>query len=396
MVAGPVIGIVGSEGAYGRWLRAFFERRMGSTVLGHDPAAASDPVERLLDDAQVLLFAAPIRRTVEVIDAWRERSAGRERGRLWLDVTSIKQAPVDAMLRSQAEVVGLHPMTAPPKSPTLKGRVLAICEARLDAWRPWLGRLLDALQAECVRVDPAHHDRAMALIQAMGHATRLAQAGVLRGYAPTLGSLSSLLPLRTASFELDAATIARILSLNPVIYEDIQFGNPHVPEMLDRLLGELAALRGLVERGDDTARRAFRERFLDDNRAGLDAGTLADGNYTFERVGYLLADLVERPSLGVHLPEDRSGSLRTLLAVFERHGISLSSIHSSRTPAGEVHFRIGFGDDVDMAALDAAVAEIAADGIGRVLERTLPPRGEGARVSDPALRPTEDDPAIAH
>ena len=365
----PIIGIVGSAGAYGRWLRLFFETRMRLRVLGHDPAdAASDPVERLLDDADVLLFAAPIRLTEATIDAWAARSAGRERGRMWLDITSIKQAPIAAMLRSQAEVVGLHPMTAPPKAPTLKGRVLVVCEARLDTWQPWLAQLLDALQAECVRVSPAHHDRAMALVQAMVHATHLAQAGVLRSYAPVLGPPAALLPLRSASFELDVAMMTRILSLNPQIYEDIQFGNPHALEMLDRLLDELRALRDLVGQGDESARRAFRERFLQQNRDAFDASTLADGNYTFERVGYLLADLVDSPSMSVHLPEDRAGSLRTLLDVFERHGISLSSIHSSRTPAGEVHFRIGFGAGLAAEALTEACRDIDASGIGRVIE----------------------------
>lgn len=367
----PIIGIVGSEGAYGRWLRRFFEDRMALRVLGHDPVAAdSDTVERLLDDADVLLFAAPIRLTAQTIDAWVDRSAGREHGRLWLDITSIKQAPVAAMLRSQAEVVGLHPMTAPPKAPTLKGRVLAICEARLDTWRPWLTQLLQTLQAECVRVSPEHHDRAMALVQAMVHATHLAQAGVLRSYAPMLGPPPALLSLRSASFELDVAVMTRILSLNPQIYEDIQFGNPHALEMLDRLLGELQVLRDLIGQGDESARLAFRERFLQHNRELFDARTLAEGNYTFERVGYLLADLVETPSMSVHLPEDRAGSLRTLLDVFERHGISLSSIHSSRTPAGEVHFRIGFDPGLMVDMLAAACREIDATGTGRVLECT--------------------------
>ncbi len=364
----PTIGIVGSAGAYGRWLRLFFEARMALRVLGHDPADVhSDPVERVLDSADVLLFAAPIRLTEQTIDAWIASSAGRERGRLWLDITSIKQAPIAAMLRSQAEVVGLHPMTAPPKAPTLKGRVMAVCEARLDTWRPWLARMLDALQAECVRVSPEHHDRAMALVQAMVHATHLAQAGVLRGYASALGPPATLLPLRSASFELDVAMMSRILSLNPQIYEDIQFGNPHALDMLDRLLGELQALRDLVGQGDENARRAFRERFLEQNRDAFDARTLSDGNYTFERVGYLLADLVDSPSMSVHLPEDRAGSLRALLDVFERHGISLSSIHSSRTPAGEVHFRIGFDAGPATAALAQACREIDASGIGRVI-----------------------------
>lgn len=377
MAERPVIGIVGSEGAYGRWLRRFFQTRMSLTVLGHDPAVQHcDSIERLLETADVLVFSAPIRSTVAVIDDWRTRSAGRERGRLWLDLTSIKQAPVAAMLASEAEVVGLHPMTAPPKAPTLKGRALAVCEARLDVWRPWLQDFLAALEAECVAVAPERHDRAMALIQAMVHAGALAQAGVLRATAAQLGPPAALLPLRSASFELDVAIISRILSLNPQIYEDIQFENPHVPETLDRLLRELSALRDLIARGDDGARAEFRARFLDANREAFGEATLAEGNYGFERVGYLLADLVERPSMSVHLPEDRAGKLRALLAVFERHGVSLSSIHSSRTPAGEVHFRIGFAADVADDALAAAAREIDDDGVGRVLERV---RGNRSR-----------------
>ena len=74
-------------------------------------------------------------------------------------------------------------------------------------------------------------------------------------------------------------------------------------------------------------------------------------------------------AISVHLPEDRPGSLRELLHVFEQHGISLASIHSSRTPGGEVHFRIGFVAGTPSAAVDAAAAEVDASGIGRVLPR---------------------------
>ncbi|HGM6771987.1 prephenate dehydrogenase [Stenotrophomonas maltophilia] len=362
------IGIVGSAGAYGRWLGRFFEQQMRLQVIGHDPAdAASHTPEQLLAEADVLVFSAPIRHTPELIAEYVRRSAGRERGRLWLDVTSVKDAPVQAMLASQAEVVGLHPMTAPPKAPTLKGRVMVVCEARLQHWQPWLDALCVALQAECVRATPQHHDQMMALVQAMVHATHLAQAGVLREYQPQLGTLEAMLPYRSASFELDTAIISRILSLNPAIYEDIQFGNPHVAPMLERLVGQLRVLQAQVDQGDDVARGAFREQMLVANRAAFGAPALASGNYTFERVGYLLADLTERNAVSVHLPEDRPGSLRELLNIFEQHGISLASIHSSRTPGGEVHFRIGFVAGSDPRALADAAAAVDASGIGRVL-----------------------------
>lgn len=365
----PRIGIVGSAGAYGRWLRGFFESRMSLDVIGHDPAdPASVGEDVLLEQADVLLFSAPIRRTPELIERCARLSAGREAGRLWLDVTSVKAAPVAAMLGSQAEVAGLHPMTAPPKSPTLKGRVLVVCEARLAAWRPWLQTLLAALEAECVRVTPERHDRAMALVQAMVHAGHLAQAGVWRQQAGLVGNLAELLPLRSASFEMDAAIAARILSMNPVIYEDIQFGNPHAPEALRALAAQLSRLAALVGQGDDDARASFRAEFLDANRQAFGEPALAAGNYTFERLGYLLADLSDAYALGIHLPEDRPGSLRTLLHVFERHGINIASLHSSRTQAGALHFRLGFSRDTTPAQLAEAVAELVRTGIGWVLQ----------------------------
>lgn len=366
----PVIGLVGMEGAYGRWFQRFFRERMGLEVVGRDPAAVDSLSESaLIECADVLIFSTPIRQTPALIREYVRIADGRERGKLWLDVTSIKRAPVAAMLESQAEVAGLHPMTAPPKSPTLKGRVMVVCEARLDQWRDWLQSALDALEAECVRSDPERHDRVMALVQAMVHASHLAQAAVLRDYAAELGELGALMPFRSASFEMDTAIIARILSMNPAIYEDIQFGNPYVPEMLEKLSTHLAELTGLVKAGDDEARAVFRHEFLQASHDALGAQALDQGNYSFEKLGYLLADMTEVRTLSVHLPVDRPGSLRALLHVFERHGVSLSSVHSSRTPEGEVHFRMGFTAESDSQALTGAIDEIAESGIGRVLPR---------------------------
>ena len=68
----------------------------------------------------------------------------------------------------------------------------------------------------------------------------------------------------------------------------------------------------------------------------------------------------------MYLPEDRPGSLRVLLEVFERLGVNLESIHSSRTPDGELHFRIGLDAlPVPLATLRDAVES---EGIGRVVD----------------------------
>ena len=112
------VGIVGSAGAYGRWLTRFFEQHMQLQVIGHDPAdPASHTPEQLLAQADVLVFSAPIRYTPALIAQYVQQSAGRERDRLWLDVTSVKEAPVQAMLASGGPLVGGAAVYPPPKGP---------------------------------------------------------------------------------------------------------------------------------------------------------------------------------------------------------------------------------------------------------------------------------------
>ena len=363
----PLVGIVGHAGAYGRWLARFLERRMGLRVRGSDIADPGSPTPaELARQVDVLVFSVPIRRTVAVIESCIAQAGGGEAGALWLDLTSIKQAPVAAMLGSRAEVAGLHPMAAPPKIGTLEGRTLAVCRARVARWGPWLDALLAALRADCVEIAPAAHDRAMALVQGLVHASHLAQADVLRRCAAEAGGMPALHALRTVGHELDLTVTGRILAGNPAIYEDIQFGNPDVLPVLERLADATTALRDAVARGDEAARTTLRQRFLAEPAAWFGAEALAGRSHGFERMGYLQADLDAARFLSVYLPEDRPGSLRALLAVFERLGVNLASIHSSRTPEGELHFRIGLDRlPVSLALLRAEVEDA---GIGRVLE----------------------------
>ena len=365
--APPLVGIVGHAGAYGRWLSEVLRRRMGLAVIGHDPVDADSPaLADVVRRADVLVFSVPIRDTVAVIDACVGLAGGAEAGRLWLDLTSIKQAPVAAMLRSRAEVAGLHPMTAPPKLDSLRGRTMAVCRARTDRWAPWLDGLLAALEADCVDVAPDVHDRAMALVQGMVHASHMAQAVVLRTLAPDAGGPDLLHALRSVGYDLDLTVAGRMLAGNPAIYEDIQFGNPHVPAVLHALAEALAALRDHVDDGGGAARAALRERFLRAPAAWLGEAELAARSHAFERMGYLQADLAGGRHVDVFLPEDRPGALREVLAVFERLRVNLASIHSSRTPAGELHFRIGL-DPLPLPLADL-LAAIESDGIVRVLD----------------------------
>ncbi len=368
MIESPVIGIVGSQGAYGRWLARFFRERMGLRVVGRDPVGDVELSEcALIAACDVLVFAAPIRHTAALISQYVGLAAGSERDQLWLDVTSIKREPVAAMLASMADVVGLHPMCAPPLAPTLRGRVMVVCEARLSRWGGFVERLLRGLEAECVYAGSEAHDQRMALVQAMVHAVHLAQAAVLRDCAPDINQPADVMPFRSVSFELDMTIAARMLAGNSAIYEDIQFGNPAVLPMLEKLLFALTTLRDCVRAGDEAGRERFRAAFFASGRAFFGPQALRDGNQGFERLGYLLADLSDRRVLDIHLLDDQPGALRALLALMEAHQINLRSIHSSRTPTGEVHFRIGCNDETDPALLQRIASEIERTGLGRTV-----------------------------
>ena len=63
----PLIGIVGSAGTYGRWLRGFFERRMGLRVIGHDPGL-DDLVRRQSETAFATRLQTDKSSNVRIVD----------------------------------------------------------------------------------------------------------------------------------------------------------------------------------------------------------------------------------------------------------------------------------------------------------------------------------------
>ena len=359
----PVVAIVGAAGAYGRWLSVFFAEVMHCEVIGSDPQWPDSPsTQALLARADVLLFSTPIRQTPSIIAEYVAAAGARSRDQLWLDITSLKQPAVTEMLRSEANVVGLHPMCAAPKTRTLRDRVLVVCEARLDRWRPWFNSLLQALDAETVYSTPAEHDRVMALVQGLVHASHLAQATVLSQQSDGLHALAALMPFRSPSFALNSAVIARILTSNPAIYEDIQFLNPHVPAVLQQLAATLQTMAAQVQSGDPAARAQWRQQHLDTPLQQLGQTTLQQGNARFEQLAYLLADLDEPNVIVMHLPRDEPGQLRALLAAFADAGVNLQSLHSSRDLQGRVHFRLGLDRPCDDSAVQRAINALADSG----------------------------------
>ena len=83
----PVIGIVGCAGEYGRWLTRFFSQKMQLPVIGHDPCdPRSIPPAQMVQQADVLIFATPIRLSAHIVHQYIALAGGDECRQLWLDI----------------------------------------------------------------------------------------------------------------------------------------------------------------------------------------------------------------------------------------------------------------------------------------------------------------------
>ena len=116
-----IVGIIGNKGKYGIWLTKFFDQ-LNYKVIGSDIKTEITNKD-VVEQADAVIFSIPIDVTVEVIEGLVECARPEQ---IWMDITSIKQAPIEAMLKSSAAVAGLHPMCAPTVA-SWKAQTVVLC-----------------------------------------------------------------------------------------------------------------------------------------------------------------------------------------------------------------------------------------------------------------------------
>ncbi|MDD1675355.1 MAG: prephenate dehydrogenase/arogenate dehydrogenase family protein, partial [Methanomicrobiales archaeon] len=170
------------------------------------------------------------------------------------DLTSIKVKPVEAMLKSSAEVIGLHPMFG-PQIPTLEGQPIIACPARCT--RKTQETILGVLEREGARIvisTPEEHDRIMAVIQGLTHFSTLCLAETMRR---TDVDLDRALECTSPVYRIEMGLIGRLLGQDPDLYGDILTLNPFVIPVLEGMKDAVQQLGEIVDKGDTDAFRTF-------------------------------------------------------------------------------------------------------------------------------------------
>lgn len=222
---GGKVVVVGGAGALGRRFVSLFARsgyQVQVLEASDWPHAAT-----IVDGACLVLMAVPIHLTTSLIQQLPELPADC----VLADITSIKAAPVAAMLaKHSGPVVGLHPMFGPDISNIVK-QVVVVCEGRGAEQYQWLLTQLRVWGAVLPEYPAARHDELMQLIQAMRHFSSLVYGVHL---AEEGADLPALLTVSSPIYRLELAMVGRLFAQNAELYADIMLGSADVTGLLQR------------------------------------------------------------------------------------------------------------------------------------------------------------------
>jgi prephenate dehydrogenase len=246
-----LVGVVGGTGQMGSFFARVFELAGHEVrVSGRNTLVTSVDLAR---EADILIISVPIHSTIPVI---QQITPFVHAGQILCDLTSLKSGPVHAMLMSQADVIGLHPMFGPTAS-SLQGQTIIATPARCsDEQLELLTAIFTSQGAEVTLTTPEYHDKMMAVIQGLTHFKALVMADTMRMLGITPEETD---PFMSPIYRIETSVAGRILAQDPMLYADILIENPDVPHVLETCCDAAFSLAGIIKSGDI---ESFRLRFI--------------------------------------------------------------------------------------------------------------------------------------
>jgi len=211
--------IIGGSGVMGQ-LFAKQLRRSGIEVRILDKAQYESKDE-ILAGAKLVLVSVPINKVETIIESLPKLDDDC----LLVDITSVKEKPVTAMMNShKGPVLGLHPMFGPDIEHWVK-QTIVVCRGRGDLKSDMLLAQLKIWGTQLVEMDTKKHDEAMQIVQVMRHLTTFVYGQFL---AKQTHSLREIKSCSSPIYQLELMMVGRLFAQSPGLYSDImlaQFDN---------------------------------------------------------------------------------------------------------------------------------------------------------------------------
>jgi chorismate mutase / prephenate dehydrogenase len=248
------IGVIGGTQGMGAFVaRVFRSAGMQVEITGIEEGR---PNEEVAASNDLVILAVPIASTVEV--AKRVGPHVRS-GACLIDITSIKRAPLTAMLESTKEdvdVVGTHPMFGPHGIDFDRQKVV-LCKGRGDAGYVRVKKLFETFGAETIDSTAEEHDAQMALIQVLVHEKTMVLGSVLERLK---ADLSRSLQFASPIYRTELAMIGRMFSQRAELYADILTSNEdatRLSHLFEQEAGHFARAVSMHDR--ETVLKRFRQ-----------------------------------------------------------------------------------------------------------------------------------------
>lgn len=248
--AGKTAVVVGGAGRMGRWLGRFLTAQ-GYTVGALDPAAPADEnawAGRAMPGAELVVCSTPPATTAGLYRDWSARPPGG----VVVDIASIKSPliePIGVLREAGGRIASIHPMFG-PSVVLLRDADVVVCDTGDAEATAVVERLFEPTSARLVRMPLADHDRVMADLLSLAHATAIAFA---------LALPQTEHPVRSTTFVALESLAAAVVRESPEVYYEIQTGNPYSAEALARLRGALARIVSAIDGRDPAVFRALFE-----------------------------------------------------------------------------------------------------------------------------------------
>jgi len=243
------IAVVGGAGAMGRCVANLFAD-LGHAVMIADLNTQLTSVEAARV-ADVVVVSVPIDATVEVI---KEIGPLVRDEALLMDVTSVKRAPVEAMLaHARSSVVGAHPLFGPSVH-SLQGQRVVLVPGRGEEWEQWLRETFESRGLNVLETTAEAHDKAMAVVQVLTHFSTEVMGKTM---ASLDVSLEETLRFTSPVYLLELIMAARHFAQSPDLYASIQMSNPETAKITQAFIEQARALREHVMNEDHEAIRAI-------------------------------------------------------------------------------------------------------------------------------------------
>lgn len=251
--SGKSVLVIGGGGRMGRWFAHFLASQEYRVVIA-DPGRAIEGLQCHTDwreielDFDVVVVATPLRAAAEIM---RELAAKRPSG-LVFDIGSLKGPLKDSLselVNAGVKVTSIHPMFG-PDTDLLSGRHVILVDVGHPRAADEARALFSSTMVDVVPMTLDDHDRLIATILGLSHASNIAFFAALEASGEAVEKLSAM---SSTTFEQQLSVAEKVSGENPSLYFEIQHLNPYGVAVLDRLQSVVAHLTETVRSGDEEA-----------------------------------------------------------------------------------------------------------------------------------------------